>query len=384
MFAASAAILLSLSGTQAREVAPIKIGFITTLSTPDGYIGEDLRDGFQLAMTNGKLGNVPVQIEIRDDAMDPGNAKRAAEAMIQSGVKLFTGVGFSNVLDAVVPSVLESGGLYVSLSPGPSAFAGAKCHPNYFVASYQDDTIHEAAGLSANNLGYKRVVLVAQDNQTGRYAMEGFKRAFSGRVIAELHTQPDQIDFSIELGRIHTLAPDAVYQFHPGKSGIRFMTQYANTDLDKSVAMLIPSSSMDAHMIEATGAASEGIYASAIWTTELDNAASTAFVSAFHRTYARTPTLYAQQAYDTANLIGSALKRVEGNINETSELRKALFTARFTAVRGGFAFGANQHPIQDYYLTRFERGSSGKIVQQIVHRVAAVYGDKYAGRCRLD
>jgi branched-chain amino acid transport system substrate-binding protein len=42
------------------------IGFITTLSTPAGYIGEDIRDGFQLAITEegGKLGGVAVKLVI--------------------------------------------------------------------------------------------------------------------------------------------------------------------------------------------------------------------------------------------------------------------------------------------------------------------------------
>ena len=46
------------------QAAPLTIGFITTLSTPAGYIGEDIRDAFQLAMaeSEGKLGGVPVAL----------------------------------------------------------------------------------------------------------------------------------------------------------------------------------------------------------------------------------------------------------------------------------------------------------------------------------
>ena len=42
---------------------PLKIGFITTLSGPAGYIGADIRDAFQLAIDieGGKLGGIPVQ-----------------------------------------------------------------------------------------------------------------------------------------------------------------------------------------------------------------------------------------------------------------------------------------------------------------------------------
>ena len=293
-------------------------------------------------------------------------------------------MNFSNVLAAVVPGVLESGGYYVSLNPGPSSFAGERCHRNYFVASYQNDAFHEAAGLSANRLGYKRVALLAPNYQAGRDALEGFKRTFKGEIVGEIYTKLDQTDFSVELARVRSLAPEAIYQFHPGGAGINFAKQYANAGLGKSIPMLIPAFSMDAHMVGATGDAADGIYASALWTPEATNPASKAFVDAFRKAYSRTPTMYAQQAYDTANLIGSALKAVNGDIGKQDEFRKALLAAQFTAVRGKFSFGPNQHPVQDYYLTKFEKRPSGEIVQTIVRKIAEDYGDAYAAQCKLN
>ena len=382
----AAAVLTSVaSGPAAAQAnAPVPIGFITTLSTPAGYIGEDIRAGFELAMKDGKLGGIPVQLLVEDDALKPANAKQAADRMIQSGVKLFTGVNFSNVLAAVLPGVLESGGFYVSVNAGPSTFAGEKCNPNYFVASYQNDAFHEAAGISANELGYKRMVLLAPNYQAGRDALEGFKRTYKGEVLGEIYTKLDQTDFSVELARIRALAPDAIYQFHPGGAGINFAKQYAGSGLGKSIPMLIPSFSMDAQMVTATGDAAEGIYASAIWTPEFDTPASKEFVEGFRKAYSRTPTMYAQQAYDTANLIGSALKAVNGDIGRQDEFREALREAKFTAIRGSFAFGNNQHPIQDYYLTKFEKSSSGEIVQTVVRKVASGYRDAYAASCEMN
>ena len=45
---------------------------------------------------------------IEDDALKPANAKQIADKMVQDGVRLFTGINFSNVLVAVAPTVLES------------------------------------------------------------------------------------------------------------------------------------------------------------------------------------------------------------------------------------------------------------------------------------
>src|SRR5690606_5574070 len=170
-------LLLSALGTAAVAVAgvahsqePVKIGFITTLTTPAGYIGEDQRDAFNLAIKQGQgnLGGVPVNLIVADDALKPSNGKQLAEKMLQDGVKLFTGINFSNVLTAVAPTVLRRDGFYVSVNPGPSPFAGDKCDENYFVASYENTTIHAAAGEAASQMGYKRMAVLAPNYQAGR------------------------------------------------------------------------------------------------------------------------------------------------------------------------------------------------------------------------
>ena len=129
---AIAATLFGLTAAQAQQ--PLKIGMITTLSGPGGYLGQDIRDAFQLAidLEGGKLGGVPVTLAIEDDALKPGQGKQIAEKFMKNdGIKLLTGIVFSNVAGAVVPDVLDNGGIYVSPNAGPSNFAGKDCNKNY-------------------------------------------------------------------------------------------------------------------------------------------------------------------------------------------------------------------------------------------------------------
>ena len=158
--------LSALLATGAVAQQPVKIGFITTLSGPAGYIGADARDAFNLAveMEGGKLGGVPVQVMVEDDGLKPGQGKQIADRMMKTdGIKLFTGIIFSNVLGATAPDVLDAGGIYVSPNAGPSNFAGKDCHKNYFVVSWQNDTLHESAGQNATNLGYKKAFILAPE-----------------------------------------------------------------------------------------------------------------------------------------------------------------------------------------------------------------------------
>jgi len=376
----------------ALAAAPVKIGFITTLSTSAGYIGEDLRDAFQLAIQaeGGTLGGVPVQLVGEDDGLKPANAKQVSanakqvsERMMQSGIQLYTGVNFSNVLAAVVPGVVKAGHFYVSVNPGPSVFAGKRCDPNYFVASYQNDAYHTAGGVAANQLGFGRMVLLAPDYQAGRDAIAGFKRTFKGQVLAEVYTKLDQSDFSVEMARIRALAPDAIYQFHPGGAGINFAKQYAATGFAGRIPMLLPGFSMDARMLAATGNAAEGFYTVGIWSVALDNPASRKFVADFQTAYGRIPTDYAMQAWDTAQWIASALKEVQGDLSKADAFRAALRRAQFTSLRGKFALNTNQHPIQDLYLMRMEKTTSGTLAPTIVRTVVVDDHDAYATECKM-
>ena len=83
------------AGHAAVAADAVKIGMVTTLSTKAGYLGEDIRDGFKLAIDEegGKLGGVSVELLVDDDGRKPDKGKQIAERYIKSdGVKLMTGI----------------------------------------------------------------------------------------------------------------------------------------------------------------------------------------------------------------------------------------------------------------------------------------------------
>ncbi len=380
------ALLAASTAVCAQAQTPLPIGFITTLSTPAGYIGEDERDGFMLAVREegDKLGGVPVKVIIEDDALKPANGKQIADKMVQDGVRLFTGINFSNVLVAVAPTVLDAGGTYVSLNAGPSTYAGKNCNPGYFSVAFQNDSYSDTAGIAANELGYKRMVLLAPNYQAGRDALNGFKSTYKGQVLAEIYTKLDQSDFSVELARVRELKPDAIFQFHPGGAGINLAKQYANSGMAATVPMLTPIYSMDRRMLAATGNAGNGYYLAASWSADLDNPENKRFVENFVKAYGRLPTDYAATSYDTARLIGSALKAVGGDVTgKTDQFRAELRKADFKSVRGKFRFANNQHPIQTWYLLRIESDASGKLGYKTIKAIAPDHGDPHAKDCKL-
>ncbi|MCX8570534.1 ABC transporter substrate-binding protein [Aminobacter sp. MET-1] len=379
----AAALVLSVSAAYAED--PVKIGMITTLSGPAGYLGQDIRDGFQLAIdqAKGKLGGKDVELVVEDDGLKPGNAKQIAEKMLSDqGIKLFTGMVFANVAYAAVPDILDNDAIYVSANTASATFAGKDCHPNYFVSSWQDDSQGESAGALAQSLGYKKAFLIAPNYQAGKETMGAFKRFYKGEISGETYTGLDQTDFAAEMAQIRAAKPDVVYEFEPGGLGIAFMRQYQQAGLLKDIPMVVHPASLDHVIVGAVGDAALGVKVTSHWNDDFDNPVNKSFVAAWKAKFGDRPiTYYAAQGYDAALLIGTGLEK--SGVDDLKAFRKALLTSEIPTVRGSFKFGPNQHPVQDWYSLKAEKGADGKMVLKTERKVLTAHSDSYAAECKM-
>jgi branched-chain amino acid transport system substrate-binding protein len=383
-FATVLAATLLLSG-QLFAAEPVKIGMITTLSTKAGYLGEDIRDGFQLAITQegGTLGGVAVELLVEDDAAKPEKGKQIAERFaVKDGVKIMTGIVFSNVAMAVVPKVVRDGIVYLSANAGPSKLAGSGCSPNYFSVAYQNDNLDEVVGQYVTEAGFTNVYLLAPNYPAGKDHLAGFKRYYQGNIAGEVYTKLDQADYAAEIATLRAAGPDAVFFFLPGGMGINFLKQYAQAGLQESIPLFGPAFSFDERILAAVGDAALGVKNGSQWTHDLDNPANRQFVEAYRETYGRTPTLYASQGYDTARLIASALERVGGDLGDLEPFKAELKKADFASVRGTFRFGTNQHPVQDLYIREVIKTDSG-YTNRTLQKVFTDHVDAYAAECPM-
>lgn len=368
-------------------IKPVKIGMVTTLSTKAGYLGEEVRDGFKLAIAQeeGKLGGIPVELLVEDDGSDPGKAKQIADRfMKRDDVKIMTGLIFSNVALAVVPKVVRSEVLYISPNAGPSDLAGKGCNKNYFNVAYQNDNLDEVVGKYVNDAGFKNVYLLAPNYPAGKDHLAGFKRYYKGAIAGEVYTKLDQSDYAPEIAALRAAEPDGVFFFLPGGMGINFIKQFSQAGLNKTIPVFGPAFSFDERLLAAVGAAALGVKNGSQWTHDLDVPANRQFVAAFRETYGRTPTLYASQGYEAARLIGSALKSVEGDVSKLDALRAALRQADFESVRGDFAFAANQHPVQNLYIREVVEDGAGGYTNKTLKAVFTAHSNAYVEACKMD
>jgi len=367
--------------------APVKVGMALDVSGPFSGPGQDARNGFSLAIRQlgGKLGGQPAEFLQVDMAGNPDQARQLAERFIQKDkIDFFTGPIASNAALAAGPVLFAAKVPYLSNNAGPSQYAGAKCSPYFFGTAYQNDQFHEAAGKFASDRGFKKIMLMAPNYPAGRDGLTGFKRAYGAPVAEELYVKVGQLDFSTELAQLRADKPDALYYFLPGAMGINFVKQFVAAGLQKDIKLVSTGFSADEDVIGAVGAPMLGLYNTAHWAHDLDNAANRAFVAAYRKEYGgRAPSIYAAQAYDVIMSIDAAVKAVKGNVADRAALVAALAKADFASVRGPFKYANNHYPIENFYLRVVSQDDKGVVSNKLAGTVLTAYGDAYAAQCQM-
>lgn len=380
----AAALLVGTALNPAVAQEKIKLGVVVTLSGPAAALGQQVRDGFALAVKDlgGKMGGRDVEVIIADDELKPDAAVTKVKGLLERDkVDFVVGPIFSNILQAIHRPVTESKTFLISPNAGPSTFAGKDCNPFFYVTSYQNDQVHEILGKVAQDRGYKRMYLMVPNYQAGKDSVAGFKLDYKGEIVEESYMPLNTLDFQPELSKISSQKPDALFTFMPGGLGVNLVKQYRQAGLADSIPVL-SAFTVDESTLPAQQDAAVGMFGGANWAPNLDNPQNKKFVASYEAAYNIVPGTYAFQAYDAAMLIDSAVKAVKGDLSNKAAVQAALKKADFTSLRGAFKFNTNGYPIQDFYLTKVAKRPDGKFQTEIVQKVFENYGDRYAKDCK--
>lgn len=381
----AAGVALGALMSSAALAEDIKIGMVVTLSGPPAALGQQIVDGFQLALeqNGGKLGGQSISLVVEDDELKPDVALLKARSLIErEQVDFVVGTVFSNMLQAIFKPVVEAETFLISPNAGPSTFAGRNCNPYFFVTSYQNNQPAEVSGMIATEEGFKNVFAMVPNYQAGKDNIAGFKQGFSGTLADEVYTPLGHQDFSAEIARISTSGADALFTFMPGGMGVRLVKQFDAAGLSGKMKFLSVFTT-DESTLPGQQDAAVGFLSAGSWAPDLDNETNKAFVAAFEEKYGYVPGSYAAQSYDAALLIASALEKTGGNTDDKEAMRNALEAAEFASVRGKFSFNTNHYPIQDFHMLTVVKRDDGKYATSFVRKVVSDYKDSLAQDCKM-
>lgn len=371
----------------------VKVGFVTTLTTGAAIIGNDMKNAVDLAVEHmgGKMGDSDLTVIYGDDGFKPETGKQATDKLVkEDNVDFVAGYIWSHVLLASRKSALDAGKFLISSNAGPSPVAGKLCHENFFSTSWQNDQTPMAMGEVLNQQGVKSLYIMAPNYAAGKNMVAGVERTFKGEIKGKDLTKwgaDAQLDFSAELAKAKASGAEGIFVFYPGAAGGAFIKQYQQAGL-KDTLPLYSVFTVDALSLPKLQAANfESVLGSRTtqsWDPTLDNAANKKFVTDFKAKYGSYPSFYAAQAYDTMNLIKSAVEKVGGDLSDQDAVRAALKSADFDSVRGKYTYGNNHMPIQNFYLREVVADADGNWTTKVVSTVYENHQDPYAGECSMN
>ncbi len=364
---------------------PLKIGFMAELSGPQGPLGQDQYDALMLVIeqNGGKLGGVPVQVIREDSQLKPDVANQIVDKLIEKDrVPIITGITFSNVMMAVHKKITDKEVFLIGSNAGPSPIAGAQCSPYFFSASWENGQQAEVVGKYAADRKFAKMMTIAPNYQAGKDFVAGFKRHYTTPLVGELWPAVNAQDFSAEIAQIAAAQPQAVFAFLPGGLGINFIKQWNQAGMRGKIPLLTASTT-DGIGLPAMGDAALGIISGTFWGPDFPNAANQKFVKDFEARYKRIPSQYAAQSYDAAQLLDSAIRKVNGKVEDKKAFMAALKAADFKSVRGNFRYNNNHFVIQDLHIFEAVKDGQGRMTLKTIATPLKDDKDAFHEKCPL-
>ncbi len=370
----------------------LKIGFVTTLTTPAAVIGVQQKNAIELALEHigGQIAGMDVEMLFEDDAFNPQTGRTASEKLANDpDVRFVTGYIWSHVLLASTKVVLDAGKFMISANAGASQMAGAECNQNFFSTSWENSQTPRALGEVLNQRDVKSIYLMAPNYAAGKNMVEGVEATFTGEILGRDMTRwgaDAQLDFSAELAKARASGAEAVFAFYPGRAGGAFVKQYEQSGLSETTELytVFTMDGISLPRFQQAGLdAVLGSYNTSYWSPDLDNEQNQRFVADYLAKFGEYPAFYAAQAYDLIFMIKAAVEAVGGDLDDMDGLREALRSANYDSTRGDYSYGSNNFPIENFYLREVVVDSEGRWTNRIVSTVYEAMENPYIDQCPL-
>ncbi len=196
----------------------------------------------------------------------------------------------------------------------------------------------------AENVTTEGLFLQAPDYVGGVDMLAAFREGFEagggspdgiiGQQMPPFQTTDDYQPF---LSNIQQSGADYVWAFHGGGEAINFVQQYANFGLKDTIPLTGWGALADDGILDALGDAALGIRTVATYSSTLENEVNQRFVEEYEALYDEVPTYFSEQAYVAAQLFGTAVAAIDGNVDDAEALNDAMTNVgSFPAPRGTF------------------------------------------------
>jgi branched-chain amino acid transport system substrate-binding protein len=374
LISAAAAAALALPGPAG--AAPVKIGFINTITGAEAPIGETMTNGLELALEDLKKQGVDVKVIRQDDTGKPDKAISAIE-QLATGDEVTAVVGpYTSACANAVAKQAEQYGVSQVI---PAASKEDITRQGYKWVFRVNAPAHVyARSLIDAALAFgkpKTVAFIYESTDFGSsLSTVGKEYAVSKglKVVADEAYQKGSPDYRSTLSKVKGQNPDLVFMVSYVADAILLMRQSRELGL-KPQAFLGGGAGFDTAQFEGEKDISTNVFSVTQWTPD-SSKASEAFAARYQAKFGKRPTYHAACTYTSMMVVGAAVK-VGGA--DRAKVREALATGSWQTIMGEVKFqsydGFNNQNQNAMPVIQYQAGKSVTVFPAKAATAKAVY-----------
>lgn len=341
---------------EAGDSGPVTIGLSTPLSGSAASLGENERNGVELAIEEvnadgGVLDGRQLELAAEDNACNPTDGVGSVSKLLtQEGASAVIGALCSGVTLAAMPLVERNKvPLVVSTSTSPdiTTQAGVGGNEYTFRINPSDATLASAmADHLAAEGKIERLSILAEDSTYGRGGAEAFQAALEENgidVVGIDYVAQGTADFSTQISKYRSDGSQAVALYVSGADHLGFLRQAAEADLGLPVTGRVELEGKNLEILEDEQfAGSTSVYP---YSSMIDTPANKEFVAAYEKAYGAAPTYESFEGYNAVRVIVDAIERA--GTTDPEDIRDALSTTDLESLTGGTIEFDDNHQAHD-------------------------------------
>lgn len=369
-------LVLSLSAGAAE---PIRIGVLAPHTGFSAVFGTYLNEGFIMAMeeANYTIAGRPVEAFFEDSG---GNAEQVVTRLTalkeRDNVHVVIGANTGTEgLAAVDWASRNSDMPIVVVYSAPEDITMRLRQPNVVRAGWTGAQPMFALGeYAAVDLGYKRMVIIAQDYSFPYNQVGGFVKGFflnGGQEVVRIWHPVDTDDFSSIFARLPRDV-DAALVVSGGADVIPFIRQWFDFGMDQDLPLLASSNVADTTVLNELGDDVIGLISSMHYAEGLQDENFVNWKNAYVKRFGRIPAAVSEHAYVATKMVIQAVEALDGNIEDYNALLEIIKQIEMPdAPRGPIAMDEYGNPTQNIYIRKVQR-VNGELVNVPFRVIEAV------------
>ena len=310
---AVATTLATTLSTPTLAAETLKIANIVELSGAGATSGTNFKNGIELAVkeinaSGGILGR-QIETSTADTQSNPGVAKGLVTKAIDDKVFAVFGPVFSG---SIMVSMAETRRAEVpNFTGGEAAAITKQGNPYIFRTSFTQDTaMPKVARYIAQQLKAKTVALIYVNNDYGKGGRDAIMKSLDAlgvKVIADISTDQNQIDFSAPVQKAKQANADAIFVYTNEEESARALRELRKQGVTKPIVG--ETTLVGQKVIELAGEAANGAVAHVGLTVDAPIPAMRAFRARFEREYKYVTDHNGIKGYTGIYLLKAAIEK---------------------------------------------------------------------------